>query len=89
MLKLPRRIEPLGGQQTSYVQLDSVLAILESAEGAQGWQSLKERLLQAVEVAITSEEGLDGLVGERLLREAGYWPQRKEPLADPPAREET
>lgn len=36
--------------------------------------SLKERLLRAVEEAITSEDGLDGLVGEKLLREAGYWP---------------
>jgi hypothetical protein len=31
VLNLPRRIEPLGGQQTSYVQIDNVLAILEAA----------------------------------------------------------
>ncbi len=30
--QLPRRIEPLGGQQTSYVQLDSVLALIELRE---------------------------------------------------------
>jgi len=28
--KLPRRIEPLGGQNYSYVQLDDVMGILES-----------------------------------------------------------
>lgn len=30
---LPRRVEPLGGQQTSYVQLDNVLALLSTSEG--------------------------------------------------------
>jgi len=30
IMKLPRRIEPLGGQQTSYVQLDNVLALLDA-----------------------------------------------------------
>lgn len=34
------------------------------------------RLLDAIEVAITSEDGLDGLDGERLLRECGRWPAR-------------
>ncbi len=29
LLALPRRIEPLSGQQTSYVQLDSVIALVE------------------------------------------------------------
>lgn len=39
---------------------------------------LLSRCLQAIETAITDEDGLDGLAGERLLREAGYWP----PAAD-------
>lgn len=30
ILAIPRRIEYLGGQRTSYVQIDSVLAILDS-----------------------------------------------------------
>ncbi len=36
--------------------------------------SLLARCLAAIETAITDEDGLDGVVGERLLREAGYWP---------------
>lgn len=35
-----------------------------------------QRLCEAIETAITSEDGLDGLVGERLLLEVGYWPAR-------------
>lgn len=32
------------------------------------------RCLSAIETAITSEDGLDGVEGERLLREIGKWP---------------
>ena len=45
--------------------------------------SLKERLLQAVETAITDEHGLDGADGEALLREAGYWPSKREKGGSP------
>ena len=31
------------------------------------------RCLAAIEAAITSDDGLDGVVGERILREAGHW----------------
>jgi hypothetical protein len=34
VLALPRRIEPLGGQRTSYVQLDNVLALIEADAGS-------------------------------------------------------
>lgn len=36
--------------------------------------SLRERLCEAIETAIASEDGLDAAAGEALLREAGYWP---------------
>lgn len=32
ILKIPRRIEPIGGQRFSYVQLDEVIAILENTD---------------------------------------------------------
>jgi hypothetical protein len=37
------------------------------------------RACDAIKTAITDEDGLDGLAGERLLREVGYW------LADQPS----
>lgn len=37
---------------------------------------LMRRCLEAIESAITSEDGLDGLEGERLLRDLGYLPKR-------------
>lgn len=34
----------------------------------------KRRCLSAIEAAISYEDGLDGLVGEAILKEAGKWP---------------
>lgn len=39
--------------------------------------ALTLRALRAIETAITSEDGLDGLEGEAILREAGYYPPRR------------
>lgn len=35
------------------------------------------RCVEAIETAIVDEDGLDGLAGEKLLKEAGYWPKRR------------
>jgi hypothetical protein len=42
-------------------------------EHQQWTASRMRRAARAIETAITSEDGLDGLVGERILREVGYW----------------
>jgi hypothetical protein len=38
--------------------------------------SWQQRACEAIEQAIASDDGLDGLDGERLLQEVGYWPKR-------------
>ena len=48
--------------------------------GHQRWTAPRmTRALAAIDMAITREDGLDGLVGEKLLRELGYWPDRPLP----------
>jgi hypothetical protein len=44
---------------------------------AQWTASRMRRVLSAIETAITADDGLDGSVGEALLRELGKWPARK------------
>lgn len=51
----------------------------------QKWTASRmRRCLSAIETAITSEDGLDGLVGERLLRELGKWPFPAPPRSPAP-----
>lgn len=60
-----------------------------AAIAPQGWQ---QRACEAIEQAITDDQGLDGLEGEALLREVGYWPRKATdaiPTADAPANPPT
>lgn len=40
--------------------------------------AFQRRCLEAIEKAIAHEDGLDGLEGDPILREAGYWPAKAE-----------
>jgi hypothetical protein len=54
---------------------------LAVVDGLKDWQ---RRACQAIEQAITNDDGLDGLDGEALLREVSYWPSPVR--VDPPAQ---
>jgi hypothetical protein len=60
---LPRRIEPLGGQNTSYVQLDNVLALLDATETTpqDRVERIKRQTGEAAERLQAAEDGQRGL----------------------------
>ena len=56
-------------------QLVDELEALSVGESPDVWtDDFKRRCLSAIDAAIFDEDGLDGRVGEMLLKEAGKWP---------------
>ncbi len=86
LLALPRRIEPLSGQQTSYVQLDSVIALVEqfdvSAALAAVQQEERERCAKLIELNPNLFRAeLIQIIRDRPLREAQSAPKAPRPEA--------